>query len=50
MKNVERDVVLNGLRKELNWNERIIVSVFKKTFAKVYGISGKRVFNNFYSK
>lgn len=36
MKNVEKDVVLNEVKKELNWRERIIVHISKKTFIKVY--------------
>ena len=35
-----RDVVLNEVMKELNWRERIIVRLFKKTVIKIY-IKGK---------
>lgn len=31
-----KDVVLNEVKKELNWKERIIVKLFKKTFCSVY--------------
>ena len=36
-----RDVVLD----ELNWKEKIIVKVFKKTIIKVYHIARVRTFN-----
>lgn len=45
-----KDVVLNEIMKELNWKERIIVKVFRKTFVKVYGITGKKIFNNIYKE
>ena len=41
-----KNVVLNEVKKELNWREKIIVKIFKKTVIKVYGIAGKKVFNN----
>ncbi len=45
-----KDVVLNEVKKELNWKERIIVKIFKRTIIKIYGIAGKNVFNSiFYS-
>ncbi len=31
-----KDVVLNEIKDELNFKERIIVKVFAKTFEKVY--------------
>ncbi len=31
-----KDVVLNEVKKELNWKERIIIKIFAKTFLKVY--------------
>ena len=34
-----RDVVLDELKKELNWRERIIIKFFAKTIVKVYNIS-----------
>lgn len=33
---MKKDVVLNEIRNELNFKERIIVTVFAKTFKKVY--------------
>ena len=30
-----RDVVYNVVKDELNWRERIIVKIFRKTFIKV---------------
>lgn len=44
------DVVLNEVMKELNWKERIIVVIFKRTFIKVYGMAGQRVFNVLYAE
>lgn len=31
-----RDVVLEEIKKELNWKEKVVVSVFKKVFIKMY--------------
>lgn len=31
-----KDVVLNEVKKELNWKERIIVKILGKTMKKVY--------------
>lgn len=45
MKIVEGNEVRNEVMKELNFIERIIVSMFPKTFMKVYGIAGKKVVN-----
>lgn len=42
-----KDVVLDEVVKELNWKEKFIVKIFRGTFIKVYGIAGKRIFNNF---
>lgn len=33
---MKKDVVLNEIKSELNFKERIIVKVFAKTFKKVY--------------
>lgn len=44
-----KDVVKNEVMKELNWKERIVVRAFNKTFFKIYGISGKKVFNQILS-
>lgn len=43
--NVEKDVVLNEIKKDLNWKERIIVHINKKTFVKVYKQGLKDGFN-----
>ena len=40
-----KDVVLNEVKKELNWRERIIVKLFTKTFAKVYNIARIKIVN-----
>ena len=34
-----RDVVYNVVKDELNWKEKIIVKLFRRTFFKVYNIS-----------
>ena len=39
------NVVLNEVKKELNWKERIIVKLFTKTFAKVYNIARIKIVN-----
>ena len=41
-----KDVVLNEVKKELNFRERIIVKLFGKTFYKVYKIGITYGFNN----
>lgn len=38
--------VIDEIKKELNWKERIIVRVFDKTFFKVYKIGITFGFNN----
>lgn len=45
-----KDVVIEEIVKELNWKERILVRIFRKTFIKVYGITGKKIFNNIYKE
>lgn len=40
------DVVLNEIKNELNWKERIIVRIFKKTFNKMYKLGITYGFNN----
>lgn len=40
-----KDVVLNEMKKELSWKERIIVKIFKKTFYDVYQVGLKKGFN-----
>lgn len=41
-----KDVVLDEVMKELNWKERIVVKLFKKTFYKMYKIGITFGFNN----
>ena len=41
-----KDVVKNEVMKELNFVEKIVVKVFKKTFIKVYKIGITYGFNN----
>lgn len=33
-----KNVVVEELRKELNWRERIVLKIFRKTIVKVYNI------------
>ena len=40
-----KDVVLNEVKKELNWKERIIVKLFAKTVKKVYTEGVKKGYN-----
>ena len=40
-----KDVVLNELKKELNWKERIIVKLFTKTIKKIYTKGAKEGYN-----
>lgn len=46
MENGVEDVVKNVVVKELNFVERIVVKMFKKTFIKVYKIGITYGFNN----
>ena len=41
-----KDVVLNEIKNELNWKEKIIVKLFSKIFIKVYKIGITYGFNN----
>ncbi len=41
-----RNEVLNEIKKEVNWRERIVIYIFKKLFIKVLGIGEKRAINN----
>lgn len=41
-----KDVVLDEVKKALNWRERIIVKLFSKTFYKIYKIGITFGFNN----
>lgn len=40
-----KDVVLDEVMKALNWRERIIAKIFKKTFCKIFNAGVKRGFN-----
>ncbi|MCI8444564.1 MAG: hypothetical protein HFJ37_05380 [Clostridia bacterium] len=31
-----KNKVLKEVKKELNWKEKIIIKIFKKTFSKIY--------------
>lgn len=46
----ETKVILNKIQnaKELNLKDKVIIKLFPKTFIKVYGIAGRRVFNDIY--
>lgn len=41
-----KNVVLNEVKKELNWRERIVVKLFNKTIIKIYKIGITYGFNN----
>lgn len=41
-----KDVILDEVKKELNWKERVVVIIFEKTFIKVYNISRIRTVNS----
>lgn len=41
-----KDVVVDEIVKELNWKERIIVRIFRKTFCKIYKLGITYGFNN----
>lgn len=40
------DVLMNEVKKELNWKEKIIIKVFTKTFIKVYNVARINIVNN----
>lgn len=40
-----KDVVENKIIKELNWKERIVVKIFRKTFYKMYRLGMMDCFN-----
>lgn len=44
-----RDVVYNVVKNELNWKEKIIVRIFKKTCIKLYRMGMLDCFN-YYNK
>lgn len=41
-----KDVVLDEVKKELNWRERIVVKLFKRTIIKIYKMGITYGFNN----
>lgn len=45
-----KDVVLDEVKKALNWRERIVVKIFKKTFYKIFNISRILILNKFLKK
>lgn len=40
-----KDTILNEVKKELNWRERVIAKLFPKTFVKVYNITRIKIVN-----
>lgn len=44
--NVPYNVVLDEVKNELNWKEKIIIKIFSKTFIKVYKKGITFGFNN----
>ena len=44
---VIKDVVLDEIKKELNWKERIVLKLFKRLMKKVYNISRINTVNKF---
>lgn len=38
-------VVLDEIKKELSWKERIIVKIFTRTFSKIYNITRIKLVN-----
>ena len=40
-----KDVAVNEIVKELNWKERIIVRIFRKTFIKVVNVARIKIIN-----
>ena len=45
-----KDVVLNEMKKELNWKERIIIKIFTRTFSKIYNIARINIVNEIIKK
>lgn len=41
-----KDILENEIKKELNFKERIIFKIFKKTIMKVYNIVRIHIINN----
>lgn len=44
-----KDVVLDELKKELTFKEKILTKIFRKTFIKIYQLGMIRCFN-YYNK
>nr|DAO80836.1 MAG TPA: hypothetical protein [Caudoviricetes sp.] len=40
-----KEITLNGVTKELNWKEKIIIRIFKKTFNKVSNLVRVNIVN-----
>lgn len=40
-----KEITLNGVTKELNWKEKIIIRIFKKTFYKVSNLVRVNIVN-----
>lgn len=40
-----KDVVVEEIVKELNWKERIVVRIFRKTFIKVVNVARIKIIN-----
>ena len=45
-----KNVVLDEVKKNLNWRERVIFMLFKKVFCKVYNMARIITLNNFLNK
>lgn len=43
---MKKDVILEEIKKELNWREKFIAKLFKKYTYRICGIAEKRVINN----
>lgn len=46
MINVEKDIVLNEVKKGLNWRERGVIHIFRKTCVKLYKKGIEKGFNS----
>lgn len=45
-----KDVVLNEVKRELNWKERIVIKLFTRTFNKIYNIARINIVNEIIKK
>ena len=43
---MKKDAVLDEIKKDLNWKERIILTIFAKTYIKIYHITRINIINN----